>query len=91
MYIHDQATNENRLMIAGLVHNILNPFRQLCLPSKWQPFRANEVSLRMIRIADRHIMHAKEKLFRLCSTYMYKEQFMHAYNPINRPNPLVSI
>ena len=85
----DQTTNENRLLIAGLAYNIFNLFRRLCLPKKWQSFRASELRLRMIHIAGRHIKHAKEKLFRLCSTYMYKEQFLHTYNCINRLDGLL--
>ena len=85
----DQTTNENRLLIAGLAYNIFNLFRRLCLPQKWQAFRANELRLRVVHIAGRHISHAKEKLFRLCSTYMYQEQFLHIYNCINRLDVLV--
>ena len=85
----DQTTNENRLLIAGLAYNIFNLFRRLCLPPKWQAFRANELRLRVVHIAGRHISHAKEKLFRLCSTYMYQEQFLHIYNCINRLDVLV--
>lgn len=91
MCSHDQTTNENRLLVAGLAYNIFNLFRRLCLPKKWQPFRANELRMRMIYVAGRHIKHAKEKLFRLCSTYMYKEQFLHIYNCINRLEGLVPI
>ena len=85
----DQTTNENRLLIAGLAYNIFNLFRRLCLPQKWQAFRANELRMRVVHIAGRHISHAKEKLFRLCSTYMYQEQFLHIYNCINRLDVLV--
>ena len=91
MCSHEQITNENRLFIAGLAYNIFNLFRRLCLPTKWQAFRANEVRLRLIHIAGRHIKHAKEKLFRLCSTYMYKEQLLHVYNCINHLDGLVPI
>ena len=83
MCSHKQTTNENRLLVAGMAYNIFNLFRRLCLPKTWQSFRANELRMRMIHIAGRHIKHAKEKLFRLCSTYMYKEQFLHAYSSIN--------
>ena len=91
MCSHEQITNENRLFVAGLAYNIFNLFRRLCLPPKWQSFRANEVRMRLIHIAGRHIKHAKEKMFRLCSTYMYKEQFLHVYHSVNLLNGLVPI
>lgn len=84
MCSREQTTNENRLLVACLAYNIFNLFRRLCLPKKWRPFRANELRMRIIKIAGRHIKHAKEKFFRLCSTYMYKEQFSHIYDRINQ-------
>ena len=83
MCSHEQVTNGNRLLIAGIAYHIFNLFRRLCLSEKWKAFRAGELRLRMIQIAGRHIRHAKEKHFSLCSSYAYKEQFVYALNKIN--------
>ena len=78
----EKIINENRLLVAGISYNIFNLFRRLCLPKKWKSFRAGEVRLRVLRIAGRHVSHANEKRFRLCSTYPYKEQFCLIHHQI---------
>ena len=75
MCSRDMVTNENRLMVAAIAYSIFNIFRRICLPEKWKKFRADEIRMRLLHIAGRHVLHAKKKFFRLCSTYLYKEQF----------------
>jgi hypothetical protein len=83
MSSHEQIVNENRLLVACLAYNIFNLFRRLCMPEKWKKFRANEIRMRILHIAGRCVRHAKEKFFRLCSTYVYKEQFAFIHSKLN--------
>lgn len=79
MHSREMVTNENRLMIAGIAYNAFNLFRRLCLAPQWRKFRANEIRLRLIKIAGRCVSHAGRRIFRLRSNCPYQEQFRHAY------------
>ena len=90
MCSRDMVTNENRLMVAAIAYSIFNIFRRICLPEKWKKFRADEIRMRLIHIAGRHVLHAKKKFFRLCSTYLYKEQFSYILCKINELDALMA-
>ena len=80
----EKLNNENRLLIAAIAYNIFNFFRRFCLPEMWQKFQAGELRRRLMYIAGRCVFHSKEIRFKLCSTYLYKEQFAHVYSQLAR-------
>ena len=90
MCSHDMVTNENRLAVSAIAYSIFNIFRRICLPEIWKKFRADEIRMRLIHIAGRHILHAKKKFFRLCSTYLYKEQFAYILERVNELEVLLA-
>lgn len=82
MRSHEFAVNKNRLLVAAIAHAVFNLFRRLSLPDDWKKFMVDEIRLRIIKVASRIASHAREKLFKFCSSYAYQEEFKYIHQCI---------
>ena len=78
----NRLANELRLQIDSIAYAVLNLFRRICLPKTWIKYRANELRLRIMRIAGRVVRTSGKVIFKLCEHYPYKEDFIKIYNNI---------
>ena len=82
MRSHSMEVNSIRLLVSAIAYAIFNLFRRLTIPPTWQKFRANEIRLRLIKIASKIVDHARGNRLRLCSYYPYKAEFIDIHNRI---------
>ena len=74
--------NNIRLLVSAVAYAIFNLFRRLTLPKTWQKFRADEIRLRLIKIASKIVSHSGCARLKFCSHYPYKEEFISVHNSI---------
>ena len=82
MRSHSMEVNNIRLLVSAVAYAVFNLFRRLTLPKTWQKFRADEVRLRLIKIASRIVRHSGRNRLKFCSHYPYKEEFISIHNSI---------
>ena len=86
---HDFLTNQNRLQMSMLTYNIFNWFRRLVLPKHMKHLQIDTIRLKLIKIASKVINQARYKIFKLCSSCPYKDEFYQTLENIKRLNPLL--
>lgn len=74
--------NKNRLLIAAFAYQLFNIFRRIFLPREWVKFCANEIRLRLFKIAGKIIQHGRKMVFKLCSFYAYEKEFLYTHKQI---------
>ena len=79
--------NANRMMIHALAYNIFNWMRRLVLPDHMKKDRIDTFRLKLLKIAARVIKSARYVFFKLCSSCVYKKEFMDILSNIQMLNP----
>ena len=69
------VANKNKLQIAMLAYNFNNWFRRLCMAKDVQSFRMETIRTKVIKVAAKVTKHARQVIFKLCSSYPYKDVF----------------
>ena len=81
-----KIVNENRLQIHALAYNIFNWFKRLVLPDKMRKQQINTIRVKLIKIAAKVIHSARYKIFKLCSSCPYKNEFYETLQNIDKLN-----
>ena len=81
------VVNANRMMIHALVYNIFNWMRRLVFPEKMKSDRIDTFRLKLLKIAAKIVRSSRYVYFKLCSTCVYKREFMEALNNIQKLDP----
>jgi len=79
--------NTNRMMIHALVYNIFNWMRRLVLPDHMKKDRIDTFRMKVLKIAARIVRSARYIYFKLCSSCVYKNEFMTILRNIQILNP----
>lgn len=79
--------NANRLQIHALAYNLFNYFKRLALPESMKNLQADTIRIRLLKVAARVIRSARYKVFKLCSSFPYKKEFMETLRNIQRLRP----
>lgn len=75
MSSHNKIVNSNRLQISMLAYNLFNYFRRLVLPLKMRKFQIDTIRLKLMKIASKIVRSSRYIIFKLCSSYAYKNDF----------------
>jgi hypothetical protein len=70
-----KIVNANRLRLHGLAYNLFNWFRRLVLPDSMKKQRIDTLRLKLLKIAAQVVHSARYKIFKLCSSCPYKQEF----------------
>ena len=84
---HSKIVNDNRFQIHVMAYNIFNWFRRLVLPKAFQKLTVDTIRLKLLKIAARLIRSAGYMIFKLCSSYPYKDAFYKTLENIGRLTP----
>ena len=82
-----KMVNANRLQIHALAYNLFNYFRRLALPKEMGHLQADTIRIRLLKVAARVIHSARYKVFKLCSSFPYKKEFVETLHNIQRLRP----
>ena len=79
---HKMITNANRLWLRALAYNIFNMFKRLVLPENLCAAQADTIRVRLIKVAVRITHSGRYTNFKLCSSYVYKKEFVNILSNI---------
>ncbi|NLW42501.1 MAG: IS1380 family transposase [Tissierellia bacterium] len=71
-----KIVNSNRLQVSALAYNLFNWFRRLVLPKSMNKMQIETIRMKLIKIASRITRSARYLIFKLCSSYPYKKEFI---------------
>lgn len=81
--------NANRLMVHVLSYNLFNWFRRIVLPKSLSKLNVDTLRIKILKVASRVVSQARYKIFKLCSGFAYKEEFLETLNNISRLRPIL--
>lgn len=81
-----KEVNANRLQVHVLAYNLVNWMRRLILPKKMRKWRMGTIRRNLIKIASRVTKHSRKILYRLCSSFPFKEDFLEIMGNISTLN-----
>ena len=81
--------NANRLMVHVLSYNLFNWFRRIVLPKSLSKLNIDTLRIKILKVASRMITKSRYRVFKLCSGFDYKEEFLETLNNISRLQPLL--
>ena len=82
-----KSVNANRLQVHALVYNIFNWFKRLALSAKLHKQQIGTIRLKLLKIAEKVVRSARYTIFKLCSSYPYKDEFYEALENIRNLQP----
>lgn len=74
--------NANRLMQMVLAYNLNNLMRRLCFSKDEKPKRMHSLRTMLTKVAGRFIQSGRYSMFKLCSSYPYKQFFVKLFERI---------
>ena len=75
--------NANRLMQMALAYNLNNLMRRLCFTQKYKSKRMHTLRTMLTKVAGRFVTSGRYSVFKLCSSYPYKQFFVDLFSRIN--------
>ncbi len=75
--------NANKLQQMLLAYNLNNWLRRLCFSSNMKKNRIETLRTKLIKVAAKIIKTARYLKFKLCSSYVYKDEFVYIIDKIN--------
>ena len=67
--------NANRVQVHALAYNIFNWFKRLALSVKMRKQQIDTIRLKMLKVAAKVVHSARYTIFKLCSSFPYKDEF----------------
>ena len=77
-----KIVNANRLQIHALAYNLVNWMRRLVFPIALRKWRMETIRLRLIKVASKVACHGRSIMYRLCSSFPYKKEFVEILDNI---------
>ena len=62
--------------IHALAYNLVNWMRRLVFPMALRKWRMETIRLRLIKVASKVACHGRSIMYRLCSSFPYKKEFV---------------
>ncbi|MBQ8995247.1 MAG: transposase, partial [Oscillospiraceae bacterium] len=87
--IQAKIVNENRFQIHAMVYNLFNWFRGLVLPNSMRTQQIDTIRLKLLKVAGRSIRSARYNVFKLCSSFPYRKEFLETLQNIRSLQPLL--
>ena len=78
------AANQAKAMILSLAYSIINAMRKLGMPKKYQSNRMLTIRSTFIKVAGKFTSHSNRLMFRLSSSFPYKDVFMQILTRIDQ-------
>ena len=78
------AANQAKAMILSLAYSIINAMRRLGMPKKYQSNRMLTIRSTFIKVAGKFTSHSNRLMFRLSSSFPYKDVFMQILTRIDQ-------
>lgn len=75
--------NANRLMQMALAYNLNNLMRRLCFSEDKKPKRMQTLRTILTKVAGRFVTSGRYSVFKLCSSYPYKQFFVDLFSRID--------
>jgi len=79
--------NANRLLVHGLAYNLFNWFRRVALADNMRKQRIDTIRLKLLKVAARVVRTGRYKVFKLCSSFPYKKEFVETLMNIRNLQP----
>ena len=86
----DFAANECFFQIALLAYNLLNWFKRLCVPPRWQRTTLQRLRQRFLVVPAQLVRPAGVPTLRLTPGYIYAEDFLNILKRIRHLRPLIN-
>ena len=81
------SENAARLQVHVLAYNIFNWLKQLAFPEKMRGSQVDTVRLHLFKTAVRLVHHGRDKIFRMATSCMCRNDFLYTLNAIQRLEP----
>ena len=82
------TVNANRLEIHQMAYNIFNWFRRITLPEDMKKMKISTLRNKILKIAARVVHHARHIVFKLNSSFPYKDEFQEILHNIGKLQPI---
>jgi len=82
-----KVVNANRLLVHGLAYNLFNWFRRVALADNMRKQRIDTIRLKLLKVAARVVRTGRYKVFKLCSSFPYKKEFVETLMNIRNLQP----
>ena len=78
------TVNANRVQVRALAYNIFNWFKRLALSAGMRKQQIAAICLKMLKVAAKVVHTARYTIFKLCSSFPYKNEFYETLENIRR-------